>query len=97
MFGFLINWFDWPAIYHVTGVIGVVWFITWWFMVYDSPEQHPHISEKEKTYIQNKLGNTITERKTRVRAPFFLCTVHLLQLLRRGKVFFMHSHHSMDV
>jgi hypothetical protein len=43
--------------------------------VYDSPAQHPRISEKEKTYILNKLGKTVTVEKTRVRVPFV--SVHL--------------------
>ncbi|PNF40123.1 hypothetical protein B7P43_G10001 [Cryptotermes secundus] len=60
--GFLIKWFDWPSIYYVTGVVGVIWFITWWLLVYDSPAEHPHISEKEKTYILSKLGETVAEK-----------------------------------
>jgi len=64
--GFLINWFDWPSVYHVTGVVGVIWFIAWWLLVYDSPSQHPRISEKEKNYILNKLGNTVTEKRINV-------------------------------
>lgn len=57
--GFLINWFDWPSVYYVTGVVGVIWFITWWLLVHDSPEQHPRISEKEKNlHPQSTWGDS---------------------------------------
>jgi hypothetical protein len=51
----------------VTGVVGVIWFIAWWLLVYDSPSKHPRISEKEKNYILNKLGETVTEKRINVR------------------------------
>lgn len=68
--GFLINWFDWPSVYYVTGVIGVVWIIAWWLLVYDSPSQHPRISETEKNYILNKLGKTVTEKRKNLPTPW---------------------------
>jgi ACS family sodium-dependent inorganic phosphate cotransporter len=79
--GFLINWFDWPSVYYATGVVGITWFIAWWLLVYDSPAQHPHISEKERTYILSKLGKTVTERNVSVRMELFLCIFCSLHLL----------------
>ncbi|XP_069705479.1 putative inorganic phosphate cotransporter isoform X2 [Periplaneta americana] len=61
--GLLISWFGWPSVFYVTGGIGVVWFIAWWVFVYDSPAQHPRISEKEKKYILDCLGKTVTTKK----------------------------------
>jgi ACS family sodium-dependent inorganic phosphate cotransporter len=87
LFGLLINWFDWPAIYHVTGVIGVIWFIAWWLLVYDSPAQHPRISEKEKTYILNKLGKTVAAEKTRVRVSFVSVHFPHLAIFREKQIF----------
>ncbi|XP_069705481.1 sialin-like [Periplaneta americana] len=63
LFGLLISWFDWPSIFYVTGAFGILWFIAWWLLVYDSPALHPRISETEKTFILNSLGKTITNRK----------------------------------
>jgi ACS family sodium-dependent inorganic phosphate cotransporter len=54
-------------------VVGVIWFIAWWLLVYDSPAQHPHISEKEKTYILKKLGETVNKKRVSVFG-LFLCT-----------------------
>jgi hypothetical protein len=52
--------------------------------VYDSPAQHPRISEKEKTYIFNKLGTTVTEQSVSVRMQLFLCTFLSLAVVRGG-------------
>ena len=60
--GMLINSFGWPAVYHVTGIFGVIWFIAWWLLVYDSPAEHPRISEKEKSEIMKKIGESHTEK-----------------------------------
>lgn len=57
--GFLCNLeFDngWPLAFYVPGVIGILWFIGWVFLVYDSPSVHPRISEKEKRYILASTG-----------------------------------------
>lgn len=66
----------------MTGVVGVIWFIAWWLLVYDSPSQHPRISEKEKNYILNKLGKTVTENRINVwvwlTSVHFLCLVYLI-------------------
>ncbi|XP_069705476.1 sialin-like [Periplaneta americana] len=61
--GLLINWFDWPSVFHATGAIGTLWFICWWYFVYDSPAQHPRISETEKKDILKKLGQTVSSKR----------------------------------
>lgn len=63
--GLIIDWMNWEAVFHTTGSIGVLWFIVWWFLAFDTPEKHPRISETEKLYIQNSLGNSLTRNKVR--------------------------------
>ncbi|GLH13609.1 Uncharacterized protein GBIM_18143 [Gryllus bimaculatus] len=63
MCGYLIEWFDWPSVFYATGVIGTIWFLCWWFLVYDTPAKHPYISEKERVYIENCIGDNVTEKK----------------------------------
>ena len=48
----------WPLAFYLPGVVGAVWFIAWVFLVYDTPESHPRISEDEKRYIQASIGET---------------------------------------
>uniref|UniRef100_A0A1B0DG88 Major facilitator superfamily (MFS) profile domain-containing protein n=1 Tax=Phlebotomus papatasi TaxID=29031 RepID=A0A1B0DG88_PHLPP len=45
----------WPLAFYLFGALGVVWFIFWMYLVYNSPSQHPRISPQEKHYIQRSL------------------------------------------
>ena len=42
----------------IVGAVGVIWAIMWYVLVYDSPAQHPHISTKERQYIEKALDKT---------------------------------------
>ncbi|XP_969878.2 sialin [Tribolium castaneum] len=64
--GFIIHRWGWEWVFYVSGVAGTVWFIAWWFLVYDSPAKHPRISEQEKEYILSSLGQTYTKQKAPV-------------------------------
>ncbi|OTF82090.1 hypothetical protein BLA29_012205, partial [Euroglyphus maynei] len=43
----------WPASFYLLGIIGIVWFILYAFLVFESPERHPFISQNEFDYIVN--------------------------------------------
>ncbi|XP_044267410.1 sialin-like [Tribolium madens] len=58
--GYLIAYVGWPSVFYVTGAIGVFWSILWFYLIYDSPEQHPRISIKEKEILGKKIHNEIT-------------------------------------
>lgn len=49
----------WPAIYYILGGAGVVWYILWCTLVYESPEAHPWINEREVSLIN--LGRAKTQ------------------------------------
>ncbi|KAJ8979410.1 hypothetical protein NQ317_015842 [Molorchus minor] len=53
--GFLISTLGWESVFYVTGVIGLVWSILWYVLVFDSPAQHPRISREERLYIEDKI------------------------------------------
>ena len=57
--GFLIDTVGWEPAFYVIGGISTVWFLFWWFLVYDTPDKHPRIDENELNYIKNELGATI--------------------------------------
>lgn len=63
--GLIIDRFNWEAVFHISGAIGVAWFIAWWCLVYDTPAEHPRISEEERLYIENSIGKAITKKKVR--------------------------------
>ncbi|XP_045500352.1 sialin isoform X1 [Colias croceus] len=53
--GFLIAHFGWESAFYFTGIIGVMWSVAWFAVVYDSPAQHPRISEHERNYLMKAL------------------------------------------
>lgn len=54
--GFLISTVGWPSVFYVTGAVGLVWSIFWFFLVFDSPAQHPRISKEERAEIETKIA-----------------------------------------
>lgn len=57
MSGILAGTLGWESIFYIFGAIGVVWFVAWTIVVKKSPQEDPFISEEEKNYIVQKLGN----------------------------------------
>ncbi|CAG4944311.1 unnamed protein product [Parnassius apollo] len=53
--GFLIAHFGWESAFYFTGIIGVMWSVAWFAVVYDTPAQHPRISETERNYLLKAL------------------------------------------
>jgi len=48
----------WPLTFYVPGTIGIIWFVFWFFLVYDNPAVHPRIDEDEKRYILATAGKS---------------------------------------
>lgn len=44
--------YGWYEAFIITGVLGFIWLIAWWFM-YDKPETHKRLSKEELAYIQS--------------------------------------------
>ena len=63
--GFLIHFFGWPFVFYVSGILTIFWFIFWCLFVFDTPAEHPRISEEELKYITNSLSQ-VTERENNV-------------------------------
>jgi ACS family sodium-dependent inorganic phosphate cotransporter len=61
--GFLISSLGWESVFYVTGVVGLIWSIAWFFLVFDSPAQHPRISEEERRYIEGSIGEATSHDK----------------------------------
>lgn len=50
-----ITW-GWRTAFVATGAVGIVWLVLW-LLYYQSPEQHPHVSEAELAYIRDGQVN----------------------------------------
>ncbi|XP_032519249.1 sialin [Danaus plexippus] len=53
--GFLIAHFGWESAFYFTGIIGVMWSMAWFAVVYDSPHQHPRITDAERNALMKAL------------------------------------------
>lgn len=42
----------WPLAFYIFGVLGIVWFVFWMWLVYDTPHSHPRCSQEERMYIE---------------------------------------------
>lgn len=62
MCGFLIDSLGWESVFYVTAVIGIIWSVAWFLLVFDSPSQHPRISVEERRYIEDSIGTTATNK-----------------------------------
>lgn len=69
MFGYIAETIGWEWVFHVTSLIGIVWYILWLYLVYDSPHDHPRISDEEKRYIMSSLGKS-TARQNKLPVPW---------------------------
>ncbi|KAF4521620.1 hypothetical protein B566_EDAN006662, partial [Ephemera danica] len=55
--GLLIYSFgSWVWAFYVPAVLCLIWFVFWWFFVYDSPAKHPFISLKERAYLERNIA-----------------------------------------
>ncbi|KAK6176382.1 hypothetical protein SNE40_014680 [Patella caerulea] len=47
----------WGSIFYVTGIVGILWSVTWYFMIHDTPQEHTRITPAERRYIENSIGS----------------------------------------
>ena len=59
----LANHYSWQASFIVTGALGFLWLIAWYFL-YDKPERSNRISKEELAYIND--GNTVLVENNKV-------------------------------
>ncbi|XP_055370914.1 sialin [Condylostylus longicornis] len=48
----------WPLAFYIFGILGIIWFIFWMLLVFDTPSAHPRISYKELNYIERSIRLT---------------------------------------
>jgi ACS family sodium-dependent inorganic phosphate cotransporter-like MFS transporter 5 len=54
----------WPSVFYTFGLAGVIWYVFWLFLVYETPATHPRISYSELNYIQNAITTTSRAKVT---------------------------------
>ncbi|RWS25607.1 Sialin-like protein [Leptotrombidium deliense] len=56
----------WPSVFYVLGVLGVIWYILWTYLVFETPQEHSFISKGELKYILDGIGNEKAVRNPRI-------------------------------
>lgn len=63
MCGYIIALWGWEYVFYASGLLGTIWFICWWLFVFDSPNEHPTITDEERDYIISSLGHSVSKEK----------------------------------
>ncbi|XP_074657193.1 sialin-like [Tubulanus polymorphus] len=69
--GVFCEYLGWPSIFYTFGGLSCVWCFCWFFIAYDTPEQHPRISAAEKKYIQESLAGQMEKQQFKAFVSFF--------------------------
>ena len=71
--GILADSHGWECTFYVWGAFGMIWCLLWTILIYENPDDHPRISEDEKSYINSNTRTTYSSSTTTVislpRAP----------------------------
>ncbi|XP_076628231.1 sialin isoform X1 [Colletes latitarsis] len=79
--GQIISAYGWKAAYYVTTVLILIFYALWVYLVYDTPDRHPAITEKEKVYIKEQIGTSVSKQKVKLPVKAVLTSVPFLVLL----------------
>jgi len=67
--GYIAETLGWEAVFYVTGASSLVWVLLWFYLVYDTPGQHPRIDPQEREYIESSIGDKNIDR-TKLVTPW---------------------------
>ncbi|VVC38796.1 Major facilitator superfamily,Major facilitator superfamily domain [Cinara cedri] len=54
--GFIIPILQWKSVFYISGLVGVVWSVFWFCLIFETPAQHPRITESERDYIESQIA-----------------------------------------
>jgi len=69
--GILTEYLNWQVAFYFYGVVGIIWSIYWWYYSYERPAIHPKITEEERIYIEESIGEACSiSNKTWIKPPW---------------------------
>ena len=51
--GLIGKYINWQAIFYVSGSVGMIFTVMWFYFISESPALHKTITEEEKNYIES--------------------------------------------
>lgn len=74
MVGYIIENVGWIWAFYIPAIITALVSFIWLYVVADSPQTHPRISDNERLFIQKSQEGQVTTKK--VRSFLFVCTLY---------------------
>uniref|UniRef100_A0A671UW01 Solute carrier family 17 member 6 n=1 Tax=Sparus aurata TaxID=8175 RepID=A0A671UW01_SPAAU len=56
--GILVQYTGWSSVFYVYGCFGIFWYMFWILVSYESPAEHPTITDEERRYIEESIGES---------------------------------------
>uniref|UniRef100_A0A8C6PZN4 Solute carrier family 17 member 6a n=1 Tax=Nothobranchius furzeri TaxID=105023 RepID=A0A8C6PZN4_NOTFU len=56
--GVLVQYTGWSSVFYVYGCFGIFWYMFWILVSYESPAEHPTITDEERRYIEESIGES---------------------------------------
>ncbi|KAM7414738.1 hypothetical protein PAMA_019511 [Pampus argenteus] len=56
--GILVQYTGWSSVFYVYGTFGLIWYMFWILVSYESPAEHPTITDEERRYIEESIGES---------------------------------------
>ncbi|KAJ8333897.1 hypothetical protein SKAU_G00412160 [Synaphobranchus kaupii] len=56
--GILVQYSGWSSVFYLYGSFGMIWYMFWILVSYESPAVHPTITDEERTYIEESIGES---------------------------------------
>ncbi|TRY63138.1 hypothetical protein TCAL_10827 [Tigriopus californicus] len=68
--GYLASGIGWYAPFYFYGVCGIIWYMFWLWLAFESPAKHPTISPREQYYIEQSIGQNHGVQPTIFTTPW---------------------------
>ncbi|XP_015123381.1 sialin isoform X1 [Diachasma alloeum] len=79
--GAVISAFGWKAAFYTTSGLMLVFYVLWVWLAYDTPDDHPTITQEEKTYIKEKIGTSVSKQKVSLPLRHMVTSLPFLALI----------------
>ncbi|XP_046734972.1 sialin-like [Diprion similis] len=79
--GLVIEAYGWAAAYYVTSGLILVFFALWVYLIHDTPDGHPNITEREKEFIKKQIGTSVNKQKVKPPVVAIITSLPFLVLL----------------
>lgn len=87
--GILMETLGWVWAFYVPGLVTALFTFAWYYVISDTPADHPRISCEEMEFIEHSIGDSVSKKK--VSPPVLRLLISLpfwsLMLLHFGNVY----------